>query len=245
MTPRRLACTLAGTSAPAPLPPPPAAGEVMAAEFVPDTAGSAYRLAPNEATTTSSPFPPPISLRRGPGSQPPPAIQAPRVGGAQISISPPSGPYASVAGAVSCAVHTSSPVRGCRRCSVLCGPARMPARRGRARVTARAPGRAPAARHVGRSWAARLRSLPAHAPWRRCFPGRLAREAALSSGRVGAPKPSACGRPARHRAEGCPLRRVHPTHAKLPADHRVRVHIQNRSQLNPALPRPWTSPSAA
>ncbi len=239
---RGRACVRAGTSATSSPPPPSrrgAATAAMAAECVPAAAGSANRLEPSDATTTCSRGRPPTSRRSAPGSQEPADFSA------QIAISPPSGPYTSDAGAVSCAVHTSSPVYGWRRCSVLCGPARMPARRGRARVTARAPGRAPAARHVGRSWAARLRSLPAHAPWRRCFPGRLAREAALSSGRVGAPKPSACGRPARHRAEGCPLRRVHPTHAKLPADHRVRVHIQNRSQLNPALPRPWTSPSAA
>ncbi len=157
---RGRACVRAGTSATSSPPPPSrrgAATAAMAAECVPAAAGSANRLEPSDATTTCSRGRPPTSRRSAPGSQEPADLSA------QIAISPPSGPYTSDAGAVSCAVHTSSPVYGWRRCSVLCGPARMPARRGRARVTARAPGRAPAARHVGRSWAARLRSLPAHA----------------------------------------------------------------------------------
>ena len=59
---RLLACGRAGRLAtalppPAPLPPNGSAA-VIAAEFVPATAGSAYRLEPKVATTTSSPLPP-------------------------------------------------------------------------------------------------------------------------------------------------------------------------------------------
>lgn len=56
---RLLACGRAGRLATA-LPPVPLLGSaaVIAAEFVPATAGSAYRLDPSVATTTSSPLPP-------------------------------------------------------------------------------------------------------------------------------------------------------------------------------------------